>query len=127
MHRTTVSAADAPKAIGPYSHAVIAGGLVFTSGQLPIDPATGQIVPGDDAKAHVRQALRNIQAVLRAAGADLKDVVKVTVFLARIADAKAMNEVYAEFFANDPPARTTVGATLPAGALVEIDAVAAVP
>jgi 2-iminobutanoate/2-iminopropanoate deaminase len=127
MHRTTVFATDAPKAIGPYSHAIVAGGLVFTSGQLPIDPATGQIVPGDDVKVHVRQALRNIQAVLRAGGADLKDVVKVTIFLARITDAKAMNEVYAEFFAADPPARTTVGATLPAGALVEIDAIATVP
>lgn len=122
--RQTVFAADAPRAIGPYSHAVKAGGLIFTSGQLPLDPATGKMVEGD-VRAHVRRALENIRLVLRAAGADMKDVVKVNVYLASIADGKAMSEVYAEFFPVDQPARTTVGAVLPAGALVEIDAVAA--
>jgi 2-iminobutanoate/2-iminopropanoate deaminase len=125
MERKTVFAPEAPKALGPYSHAVRAGQLLFTSGQLPMDPATGQIVAGD-ARVQVRRALENIRTVLRAAGADLGDVVRVGVFLANLADAKAMNEVYAEFFPASPPARTTVGAALPAGALVEIDAVAVI-
>ena len=117
---------DAPAAIGPYSQAIDAGGFVFLSGQIPLDPATGKMVEGD-IKAQVRQALTNIRAVLQSAGVDLADVVKVSVFLANIADGKAMNEVYAEFFPADPPARTTVGASLPAGAGVEIDVVAVRP
>ncbi len=126
MERKAIAAPDAPKPLGAYSHAVRAAGLLFTSGQLPIDPSSGRPV-GGDVKDQVRQALRNIQAVLRAAGLDLPDVVKVTVFLADISQARSANEAYAEFFATDPPARTTVGAALPAGFAVEIDAVAAYP
>lgn len=127
MPRKAIYSNEAPKAVGPYSHAVSAGGLVFTSGQIPLDPASGQMVVGD-IRVQTRRVLENLRAVLRSAGCDLSDVVRVGVFLANIGDAKAMNEVYAEFFpaASDPPARTTVAvAGLPGGALVEIDAVAA--
>jgi 2-iminobutanoate/2-iminopropanoate deaminase len=127
MFRSVVLAAAAPPPVGPYSHAISAAGrFMFTSGQLPLDPATGKLVAGD-VKAHVRRSLENIRIVLQAAGAELKDVVKVNVCLANIADAKAMNEVYAEFFGVEPPARTTLGGSLPAGALVEIDAIAVLP
>ncbi len=126
MDRTCIFAPQAPKALGAYSHAVAAGQLVFVSGQLPIDPASGQLV-GGDVQAQVRRAIENIRLVLRAAGLDLANVVKVTVFLANIADAKAMNEVYAEYFKTDPPARATVGVALPVGAAVEIDALAVRP
>ena len=114
----------APAAIGPYSQGVVEGSLVFTSGQLPIDPATGELCTRDMASA-ARQAIRNLQAVLVAGGADLSTVVKTTVFLKDIRDFQAFNSVYAEFFKEPFPARSCVQvAALPKDALVEIEAVA---
>ncbi len=119
-----VSTERAPQAIGPYSQAVTAGGFVYTSGQIPIDPGTGQFVAGGIAE-QTAQVLRNLAEVLRAAGAELSDVVKTTVYLADMGDFAAMNEVYAGFFPENPPARSTVqAARLPRDARVEIDAVA---
>ena len=115
---------DAPKAIGPYSQAVVAGGLVFASGQIPTDPATGQFVEGGVSE-QTRQVLRNLSKVLEAAGTGLERVVKTTVFLADMNDFAAMNEVYARFFGENPPARSTVqAARLPRDARVEIDVIA---
>jgi 2-iminobutanoate/2-iminopropanoate deaminase len=122
-----VSTEQAPQAIGPYSQAVAAGGFVFTSGQIPIDPKTGVFVEGGIAE-QTRQVLSNLSEVLRAAGAELADVVKTTVYLADMNDFAAMNEVYAGFFGENPPARSTVeAARLPRDARVEIDAVAIRP
>ena len=122
--RTTFHSADAPKAIGPYSQAVGFDSLIFSSGQIGIDPNTAELVPGG-VEAQTRQALVNLTHVLAAAGVRLKDVVKTTVFLAAIEDFAAMNAVYAEFLDSDPPARSTVAVrSLPKGALVEIEAVA---
>ena len=121
-----VSTGKAPKAIGPYSQGIKAGDFVFTAGQAGVDPATGKLVEGGIAE-QTRQVLKNIQAILEAAGTSLDRVVKVGVFLQDMADFQAMNAVYAEFFPPDknPPARTTVqAARLPLGALVEIDAIA---
>ena len=119
-----IKTADAPQAIGPYSQAVVAGGLVFVSGQIPIDPATGEFIPGGIAEQTV-QVLRNVSKVLEAAGTGLERVVRTTVFLADMNDFAAMNEVYASFFPDSPPARSTVQAAgLPRGARVEIDAIA---
>ena len=119
-----VSTGDAPKAIGPYSQATIAGNLIFTAGQIALDPASGDVVPGGVAE-QTERVLRNLQAVLRAAGSDLSRVVKTTVFLADMADFTAMNEVYAKNFGTHRPARTTVAAAgLPRGVRVEIDVVA---
>ena len=115
---------DAPKAIGPYSQAVVAGGFVFASGQIPTDPATGQFVEGGVSE-QTRQVLRNLSKVLEAAGTGLERVVKTTVFLADMNDFAAMNEVYARFFGENPPARSTVqAARLPRDARVEIDVIA---
>ena len=116
----------APAAIGPYSQAVDSGaGLVFVSGQLPIDPATGAFPEGGVAE-QTRQSLTNARAILQAAGLDLKNVVKTTVFLADMADFGAMNEVYAQFFAAPFPARSAVAVKdLPKGARVEIECIAA--
>ena len=115
---------DAPKAIGPYSQAVVAGGFVFASGQIPTDPATGQFVEGGISEL-TRQVLRNLSKVLEAAGTGLERVVKTTVFLADMNDFAAMNEVYARFFGENPPARSTVeAARLPRDARVEIDVIA---
>jgi 2-iminobutanoate/2-iminopropanoate deaminase len=115
---------NAPKAIGPYSQAVVAGGFVFASGQIPIDPATGEFVSGGIAE-QTEQVLRNLAAVLAAAGTDLESVVKTTVFLADMGDFVAMNEVYGRFFVANPPARATVeAARLPRDARVEIEVVA---
>jgi len=115
---------EAPQAIGPYSQAVAAGGFVFCCGQIPVDPATGQIVDGDVA-AQTERVLKNLEAVLNAAGSGLSKVVKTTVFLKDLNEFKSMNEVYARFFPQDPPARSTVEASrLPLGARVEIDAIA---
>lgn len=115
---------NAPKAIGPYSQAVVAGGFVFASGQIPIDPATGEFVSGGIAE-QTEQVLRNLAAVLAAAGTDLGRVVKTTVFLADMGDFVAMNEVYGRFFVESPPARATVeAARLPRDARVEIEVVA---
>lgn len=124
MSRTVVSAPDAPKAIGPYSHAIAAAGLVFCSGQTPIDPATGELIDGDIAQ-QTRRVLENLQAVLQAADLSLANIVKTTVFLMDMGDFSAMNAVYAEFFPDAPPARSTVQvAGLPKGARVEIEAIA---
>ena len=122
--RQIVKTEGAPQAIGPYSQAVVAGGLVYASGQIPIDPATGQFVEGG-VREQTAQVLRNLSRVLEAAGSSLGRVVKTTVFLADMDDFAAMNEVYAGFFAEEPPARSTVqAARLPRDARVEIDAVA---
>ena len=115
---------EAPKAIGPYSQAVVAGGLVFASGQIPIDPSTGQFVEGGVSE-QTEQVLRNLSKVLEAAGTGLDRVVKTTVFLADMNDFAAMNDVYARFFGENPPARSTVqAARLPRDARVEIDVIA---
>ncbi len=122
-----VSSESAPKAIGPYSPAVRSGDLLFTSGQLGMDPATGGLVAGGVA-AETRQALQNCIRLLEAAGATPKDVLKTTVFLRSMEDFSSMNSVYAEFFPHDPPARTTVqAAALPKGAAVEIECIARIP
>ena len=115
----------APAAIGPYSQAIEANGFVYASGQLPIDPATGQF-PDGGIKEQTRQSLLNAQAILKEAGLDMSNVVKTTVLLADIADFSAMNEVYAEFFAQPFPARSAFAVkALPKGALVEIECIAA--
>ena len=121
-----ISTSNAPAAIGPYSQAVDCGaGLVFLSGQLPIDPATGAF-PEGGIQAQTRQSLRNVQAILAAAGLSLANVVKTTVFLADMGDFAAMNEVYATFFVEPFPARSAVAVkALPKGALVEIECIAA--
>lgn len=122
--RQIVQTKQAPDAIGPYSQAVIANGFVFTSGQIPIDPATGQFVAGGIAE-QTQQVLKNLSAVLEAAGTGMQQVVKTTVYLADMQDFTAMNEVYATFFGAEPPARSTVqAARLPRDARVEIDVVA---
>ena len=114
----------APAAIGPYSQAVKTGDLVFVSGQLPIDPATGAFA-GADIASQTRQSLKNVQAILEAAGYTMADVVKTTVLLHEIADFAAMNAVYAEFFTGNCPARAAFAVKdLPKGALVEIEAIA---
>ena len=120
-----ISTLEAPAAIGPYSQAIDSGaGLVFVSGQLPIDPATGTFPEGGVAE-QARQSLLNAQAILRAAGLELANVVKTTVFLADMGDFAAMNAVYATFFAEPFPARSAVAVkTLPKGALVEIECIA---
>ena len=119
-----VETEEAPRAIGPYSQAVVAGGLVFSSGQIPIDPATGQFVSGGIAE-QTEQVLRNLSKVLEAAGSGLDRVVKTTVYLADMGDFAAMNEVYGRHFTGEQPARSTVqAARLPRGARVEIDVVA---
>jgi len=122
--RRIVKTGEAPQAIGPYSQAVVAGGFVFASGQIPLDPQTGQFVEGGVREQTV-QVLRNLSKVLEAAGSGLARVVKTTVFLADMNDFAAMNEAYGEVFAENPPARSTVqAARLPRDARVEIDVVA---
>lgn len=116
----------APKAIGPYSQGVIANGFLYTAGQIALDPATMEIVPGD-VKAQTERVMKNLDAILKAAGTSLARVVKTTVFLADMGDFAAMNEVYAKWFGAHKPARSTVAAkTLPRNVLVEIDVVALV-
>ena len=123
----TISTTAAPAAIGPYSQAVEANGFVFASGQLPIDPLTGQF-PEGGVKEQTRQSLLNAQAILREAGLELQNVVKTTVFLASMDDFAAMNEVYSSFFSEPFSARSAVAVkTLPKGALVEIECIAARP
>ena len=120
-----VSTASAPAAIGPYSQAIEANGFVFASGQLPIDPATGEFAVGG-VKEQTRQSLTNALRILESAGLNLSNVVKTTVFLADMGDFAAMNEVYASFFSAPYPARSAVAVkTLPKGALVEIECIAA--
>ncbi|MGA3210122.1 MAG: RidA family protein [Terriglobales bacterium] len=122
--KQTVATSNAPRAIGPYSQAIKANGFVFSSGQIPLDPSTGEIVAGDVA-AQTERVINNLSAVLVAAGTTLDRVVKTTVFLKNMADFAAMNEVYARFFTTDAPARSTVEvARLPKDVLVEIDVIA---
>lgn len=124
--RERIQTENAPAAIGPYSQAIKAGGFVFVSGQIPIDPKTGQFVAGGIAE-QTERVLKNLAAVLEAAGSGLDKVVKTTVFLADMKEFAGMNEVYAKFFSEPPPARATVEAAgLPRDALVEIEVVALV-
>ena len=123
--KKVINTQAAPAAIGPYSQAIEVGNLVYASGQLPVDPATGNF-PEGGIKAQTRQSLTNVQAVLRAAGLDMSNVVKTTVFMADMADFADMNSVYAEFFTEPFPARSAVAVkALPKGAQVEIEVVAA--
>ena len=122
--KTVISTTNAPAAIGPYSQAIRIGNLVFTSGQIPIDPATGSFVEGG-IKEQTRQSLLNVQAVLNEAGTTMDHVIKTTVFMADMNDFAEMNSVYAEFFNAPYPARSAVAVkTLPKGALVEIEVIA---
>jgi 2-iminobutanoate/2-iminopropanoate deaminase len=124
MHLETVSTPDAPKAIGPYAQAVVAGDLIYTAGQIALDPATMEVVPGGVAE-QTERVMRNLAAVLAAAGSDLSRVVKTTVFLADMADFGAVNEVYGRAFGAHRPARSTVAAAgLPRNVRVEIEVVA---
>jgi 2-iminobutanoate/2-iminopropanoate deaminase len=124
--RETISTENAPKAIGPYSQAVIHNGLAYLSGQIPLDPATNQIVEGDIV-AQTERVLQNLKAVLETCGASLESVLKTTVFLKDMADFPRMNEVYGRYFAAHPPARSTVqAARLPRDVSVEIDAIASI-
>jgi 2-iminobutanoate/2-iminopropanoate deaminase len=121
-----VATENAPGAIGPYSQAIKANGMVFCSGQIPIDPATGQFV-SDDVAGQTEQVFKNLEAVLEAAGSGLEKVVKTTVFLADMNDFAAMNDVYARFFTENKPARATVqAARLPRDARVEVECIATV-
>ena len=125
IDREIVNAGAAPPAIGPYSHAVRAGGLLFCSGQIPLDPGTGELV-GDNAADQARRCLENLRGVCAAAGADLAQAVRMTVYMTDLSAFAQVNEVYASFFGEDPPARVAVGvAALPRGAQVEIDAIIA--
>ena len=122
--REVVVTAKAPQAIGPYSQAIRANGFVFASGQIPLDPASGLLVPGDIA-AQTERVLRNVGEILTAVGSSLERVVKTTVFLKNMGDFAAMNKVYARFFSQQPPARSTVEvARLPKDVLVEIEVIA---
>lgn len=125
MKKAVITSA-APSAIGPYSQAIKVGNLIYTSGQIPIDPATGQFVEGG-IEAQARQSLLNVQAILKEAGATMDSVVKTTVFLADMSDFAAVNAVYAKFFTEPFPARSAVAVkSLPKGALIEIEVVAEV-
>ncbi len=124
MQRTQVKTEHAPAAIGPYSQAIKAGGMVFAAGQIPLDPATGQMVSGG-IQEQTERVLENVRAVLAAAGSSFEAVVKTTVFLKSMSDFAAMNEVYSRCFTGVAPARSTVAvADLPRGALVEIECIA---
>lgn len=123
MTKQLISTDKAPAAIGPYSQAVKVNGFVFVSGQLPIDMATGELIK-DDIKAAARASLTNVQTILKEAGASLKDVVRVGVFIKDISDFADVNEVYSEFFNTDCPARSCVQAVLPKDAVIEIEAIA---
>jgi 2-iminobutanoate/2-iminopropanoate deaminase len=125
QHRESVTAMNAPAAIGPYSHAVRAAGLLFCSGQIPLDPASGELV-GDTPAEQARRCLDNLQAVCEAAGARLVDAVRLTVYMTDLSAFAEVNEAYAAYFESEPPARVAIGvAALPKGAQVEIDAVVA--
>ena len=127
LHRESITAPGAPEAVGPYVHAVRTDGLLFCSGQIPLDPKTGEIV-GTTAADQAGRCLENLAAVCAAAGATLGDAVKLTVYLTDMGSFASVNEVYESFFESDPPARVAIAvAALPRGALVEIDAVVALP
>ena len=124
MERRIVKTDQAPAAVGPYSQAVVCGEMVFTAGQIPMDPATGELISGD-IQAAARRVLENLDAVLRAAGSSLQHAVKLTVFMTDLSQFSAMNEVYTEFFPGEPPARSAVEvARLPKDAIIEAEAVA---
>jgi 2-iminobutanoate/2-iminopropanoate deaminase len=127
MPSSTVLTSEAPAPIGPYSQGIVATGkMLFTAGQVAIDPRSGQVIQGD-IKAQTRQVLKNVEAILKQGGASLKHVVKTTVFLKDMNEFAGMNEVYAEFFSTNPPARSTVEvARLPRDVKVEIEAIAVV-
>jgi 2-iminobutanoate/2-iminopropanoate deaminase len=126
-HREPISAPDAPAAVGPYVHAIRTGSLLFCSGQIPLDPRTGDLI-GPSAGAQAGRCLENLAAVCHAAGATLGDAVRLTVYLTDMGTFAEVNEVYESFFESDPPARVAIGvAALPRGAKVEIDAVVALP
>ncbi len=126
-HRHVVTALNAPAAVGPYSHAVVSNGLLFCSGQVPLDPATGKL-SGDTPAAQAQRCLENLSLVATAAGATLADAVRLTIYVTDMGSFASVNEAYAEYFPADPPARVTIGvAALPLGAQVEIDAVIALP
>ena len=126
-HRKTVTADGAPHAVGPYTHAVVSNGLVFCSGQVPLDPNTGKLVEGSIGD-QTRQCLENLSVVAAAAGAQLSDAVRMGIYVTDMGTFKDVNEAYGAYFETDPPARSTVGVSaLPVGAQVEIDAVIALP
>lgn len=125
--RQSIFAADAPDAVGPYAHAVRAGDLLFCSGQIPLDPRTGELV-GPSVADQTGRCLENLAAVCHAAGTTLGDAVRLTIYTTDMASFGGINEVYESFFESDPPARVAIGvAALPRGAKVEIDAVVAIP
>jgi len=127
QHREPVTALGAPAAIGPYSHAVRSGGLLFCSGQIPLDPESGELV-GTTPAEQTRRCLENLAAVCSAAGASLHDAARMTVYVTDMGAFAEVNEAYGEYFAADPPARVAIGVVaLPKGAQVEIDAVVALP
>jgi 2-iminobutanoate/2-iminopropanoate deaminase len=124
MARKVVATSDAPKAIGPYSQAVEAGGFVFVSGQIPIDPKTGNVVQSD-IKTQTEQVMKNARAIIAAAGCSMKNVVKATLYLRNMADFGVVNEVYGGYFPSDPPARATVEVSrLPKDVAIEMDFIA---
>ncbi|MCW2797868.1 Rid family detoxifying hydrolase [Nocardioides sp.] len=125
MTRTAITSPNAPEPAGPYSHGVVAAGIVAVAGQVGIDPTTGKLV-GDDVTSQTRQAIKNLEAVLLAAGSSLDDVIRIGVFLTEVDDFAAMNEVYAQAVPAPHPARTTVYVGLPPGYVVEVDALAVV-
>jgi len=126
-HRKTVTATGAPDAVGPYTHAVVSNGLVFCSGQVPLDPNSGQLVEGSIGE-QTKRCLENLSVVAAAAGAQLSDAVRMGIYVTDMSSFKDVNEAYGAYFESDPPARSTVGvAALPLGARVEIDAVIALP
>ena len=126
-HRQTITASGAPDAVGPYSHAVVSNGLVFCSGQTPLDPNTGKLVEGSIGD-QTRRCLDNLAIVAKAAGCGLEDAVRVGIYVTDISTFKQVNEAYGAYFESEPPARTTIGvAALPLGAAVEIDAILALP
>ena len=123
-NKTIITTNDAPAAIGPYSQATTNGQLIFTAGQIAIDPKTGTIVPGN-IEAQTHRVIRNIEEILRAIGVDLQAVMKTTVFMTNLADFTRMNKVYEQYFENNPPARSTLEvAALPLGAQIEIECIA---
>jgi 2-iminobutanoate/2-iminopropanoate deaminase len=126
-HRNTVTADGAPEAVGPYSHAVVSNGLVFCSGQVPIDPNSGQLVEGTIGE-QTKRCMENLAVVAAAAGAQLADAVRMGIYVTDMSTFKDVNEAYGSYFESDPPARSTIAVSaLPLGAQVEIDAVIALP
>jgi 2-iminobutanoate/2-iminopropanoate deaminase len=125
MEKSIISTIKAPGAVGPYSQAVRVGKLLFTSGQIPLDPTTGELV-NDDVKKATERSLENVKAILEEAGTSLENVVKTTVFVKNMSDFAVVNEVYAKYFKNDMPARSCVEVKLPKDALVEIEVIALV-